>query len=193
MFELSRRGCFGIALCAYAAESGSSASAAALPADYTSPTKLPESGKAPGLRARMIAGQDGGPRAWALIFAKGDEVMSGLLDWANREHVSGAHLTAIGAFSSALFGWFDVEQRAYRNISVDEQVECISLIGDVGLVKGKPALHVHGCVGLPDGSVKGGHLLHATAFPTVEMFVTEAATALPKEQDPETTLELFAL
>jgi len=55
------------------------------------------------------------------------------------------------------------------------------------------ALHVHGCVGLPDGSVKGGHLLHATTFPTMEMFVTEAASALHKEEGSETTLELFTI
>jgi predicted DNA-binding protein with PD1-like motif len=194
MFELSRRACFGTMLCAcVAAEGLSSASAVALPSNYMSATKLPEPGKAPGLRVRMIAGEGGGPRSWALIFAKGDKVMSGLLGWAEREKIAGVHPTATGALSSALFGRFDVQQRAYRNIRIDDQVECISLIGDIGLVNDKPALHVHGCVGLPDGAVKGGHLLHATTFPALEMFATEAAVPLPKQENPETSLELFGL
>jgi predicted DNA-binding protein with PD1-like motif len=92
-----------------------------------------------------------------------------------------------------MFGWFDVKQKAYRNIPVDEQVECISLLGDIGLVKGRPALHVHGCVGHPDGFVRGGHLLHATVFPTLELFVTESAVPLEKREDAQTTLEFFAL
>jgi predicted DNA-binding protein with PD1-like motif len=85
----------------------------------------------------MLGGHERGPRAWPIIFREGDEIMSGLAGWAQRETVSGAHLTAIGAFSSALFGWFDKNQKAYREIPVKEQVECIGLIGEIGLVGSK--------------------------------------------------------
>ena len=112
--------------------------------------------------------------------------MSGLTEWARREGIEGAHLTAIGAFSSARFGWFDKDRRAYRDISIDQQVECISLIGDVGLVGDKPAVHVHGCVGLSNGLVKGGHLIDAVTWPTLEVFVSETAVPLHKHKDDET-------
>ncbi len=191
---ISRRGYFGYAACACAAtESAFAAGPASLPPGYTSPTHAPDPGKAPGMQTQLISGKSGGPRTWAIIFSDGDEVMSGLSDWTKRERISGAHLTAIGAYSSALFGWFDKGKRAYRNIVIGEQVECISLIGDVGLVDGKPALHVHGCVGHSDGLVKGGHLLSAVASPTLEVFATESEVPLHKQQDPATTLELFKL
>lgn len=133
------------------------------------------------------------PRSWIVVFANGDEVMSGLTDWVRREKIAGARLSAIGAFSSAKFGWFDKDKRAYRDIQVNEQVECVSLIGDVGLVNGHPALHVHGCVAREDGAVKGGHLLEATVFPTLELFLTESQVPLAKKLDPSTNLELFNL
>ena len=190
---MSRRSALGFAVCACAATDAAFAASSPLPANYTSPTHMPEPGQAPGLQARLITGANGGLRSWALVFAKGDEAMSGLSDWMRRENIQGAHLSAIGALSAALFGWFDKDQRAYLNIPVNEQVECISLNGDIGVVDGKPALHVHGCVARRDGSVTGGHLLSATVFPTLEMFVTEAQVPLPKQQDPETTLELFKL
>jgi predicted DNA-binding protein with PD1-like motif len=114
-------------------------------------------------------------------------------DWMKREHIAGAHLTAIGALSSALFGWFDKDKRAYRNIPVSEQVECISFIGDIGLSGETPALHIHGCVGHADGRVTGGHLLAAVAWPTLEVFVSESDIPLRKRGDEETTLELFDL
>jgi hypothetical protein len=63
------------------------------------------------------------------------------------------------------------------------QVECILLIGDVGLAEGKPALHVHGCVGHPDGRVTGGHLLQAVTWPTLEVFIDEIEVPLPKQKD----------
>ena len=175
------------------AAEGSLSASAAVPPGYTSPTHQPEPGKAPAMQARVISGQDGGPRSWAVIFREGDEAMSGLTDWMKRERIAGAHLTAIGALSSALFGWFDKERKAYRDIPINEQVECVGLIGDIGLVDGKPALHVHGSVAGVDGAVKGGHLLATVASPTLEVFVTEAAVALHKREDPATTLELFDL
>ncbi len=179
--------------CACMAAEGSLSASAAVPPGHTPPTHQPEPGRAPAMQARVVSGQDGGPRCWAVVFREGDEVMSGLTDWAKRERIAGAHLTAIGAFSSALFGWFDKERKAYRDVPIDEQVECVGLIGDIGLVDSKPALHVHGSVAGADGAVKGGHLLAAVASPTLEVFVTEAAVALHKREDPATTLELFDL
>jgi uncharacterized protein len=148
----------------------------------------PESGMATKMSARPLSDMRDGARHWALVFAKDDEVMSGLVDWAKRENNRAGQLNAIGALSSALFGWFDKDLRAYRNIPIDQQVECISFVGDVGVAGGKPALHVHGCVGRP-----GGHVLRAVVWPTLEVFVTEFERPLQKRKDNETELELFEL
>ncbi len=164
-----------------------------LPGNYTRPGAPIAKGLAPGIQAKLLDGGPGGSRSYALIFSKGDEVMSGLTDWAQQEKIVGGHLTAIGAFSSALFGWFDESHRAYRHIPIDRQAECISLIGNVGLVDSKPALHVHGAVALSDGAVHGGHLLHATVWPTLEVFVSTTESTLDKEHDPETDLWFFDL
>jgi predicted DNA-binding protein with PD1-like motif len=82
---------------------------------------------------------------------------------------------------------------AYRNIPVDEQVECISLMGDIGVAEGKPALHIHGCVGRSDGRITRGRLLRAVVWPTLEVFVSEFERPLQKRSDPQTKLDLFDL
>jgi predicted DNA-binding protein with PD1-like motif len=46
-------------------------------------------------------------------------------------------------------------------------------------------------VGFPDGSTKGGHLLEARVWPTLEVFVTELPRALVKQYDPESGLDLI--
>ena len=145
------------------------------------------------MRVRQTTVGSSTPRSWIIVFADGDEVMSGLTDWVRSEKIAGAHLSALGAFSSAKFAWFDKDKRAYRDIPVNEQVECVSLIGDVGLVNGHPALHVHGCVAREDGSIRGGHLLEATVYPTLELFLTESQAPLAKKLDLSTDLELFDL
>ena len=40
-------------------------------------------------------------------------------------------------------GYFDWEKKAYQKIPVNEQVEVLSMIGDVAQEKGKPKVHVH--------------------------------------------------
>jgi len=69
----------------------------------------------------------------------------------------------------------------------------ISLIGDVGLVDGAPQVHAHGAVGSPDGQVRGGHMLEAIVWPTLELFFTAYRTPLTKTHDAETSLSLFDL
>jgi uncharacterized protein len=114
------------------------------------------------MRVRQMTVTSSTPRSWIIVFANGDEVMSGLTDWVRRERIAGAHFSALGTFSSAKF-----DKRAYHDIPVNQQVECVSLIGDVGLVNGRPALHIHSCVARQDGDIRGDHLLEATVFPTV--------------------------
>jgi predicted DNA-binding protein with PD1-like motif len=134
-----------------------------------------------------------GVKTFALIFAKGDEIMSGLKTFAVREKLVGGHFSAIGALEHARFGWFDNTRKAFRDIPVDEQVEMVSLIGDLGLVNGAPAIHAHGAVAFPDGHVRGGHILEAVAWPTLELFFTAYPAPLVKERDAETDLYLFNL
>jgi uncharacterized protein YjlB/predicted DNA-binding protein with PD1-like motif len=147
-------------------------------------------GRASGLQMQKVSEQPNGEKTYAIIFAKEDEVLSGLTAFAAREKITAGYFTAIGALRRAKFGWFDLAHQAYRNIPVDRQVELISLIGDVGLVNGKPQVHAHGAVGLPDGQVRGGHLLGATVFPTLEVFFTALPTTLVKNLDDETTHSL---
>jgi hypothetical protein len=163
------------------------------PKGYTRPGPVTDRGLAPGLQTRLIAQSPGGEKTYAVIFAKGDEVLSGLTEFAERQKIMAGYFTAIGALKSALFGWFDSARKAYRNIPINQQVEMISLIGDVGVVNGAPQIHAHGAVGLPDGQVRGGHLLEAIAWPTLELFFTVYPAPLVKKTDLETNLFLFDL
>jgi predicted DNA-binding protein with PD1-like motif len=186
----------GLATCGYLAAAGRARGQSEekpAPKDYTLPGPVANLGRAPGLQTRLIAENPSGEKTYAVIFAKGDEIMSGLTEFAVREKLVAGHFTAIGALKSAWFGWFDREQEAYRNIPIDQQVEMISLIGDVGVVNGAPQIHAHGAVGFPDGQLRGGHMLEAIVWPTLVLFFTAYRTPLIKTHDDETNLSLFDL
>jgi uncharacterized protein len=136
---------------------------------------------------------DGGPPAThAVVLSKGDEAI-GLLGRFVREHrIDAASLSAIGAFERAIVGYFDWAQKQYKRIPVNEQVEVLSLLGDVAVSDGEPSLHIHAVLGRSDGSVVGGHLLEGHVRPTLEVILIEPPAHLKKRKDPETGLALIA-
>jgi len=144
------------------------------------------------MKSKLIHENDG-ERTFALIFQTGDEVVSELVAFARRERLSAARMTAIGAFRDAVLGYFDWQAKDYTKIPVREQVEVLSLIGDVARKDDEPALHAHVVLGRSDGSTLGGHLMEAHARPTLEDVLVESPAHLRKEHDPESGLALIRL
>jgi len=157
---------------------------------YLSPDRLIHSGKAPGMHFKLLH-ETNGVKEFVLIFSKGDEVVSGLNDFASQNKITAARFTAIGALSSASIAWFDLDKKSYKLNSIDEQVELVSLIGDIALYNNKPVVHGHLSVGFSDGSVKGGHLVEAICNPTIELFITVFPLPLEKKVDTDTDLKLI--
>ena len=70
--------------------------------------------------------------------------------------------------------------------------ELLSLEGSVVPMDGSPIIHLHGVMGMPDGSVTGGHLFHARVFSTLELFIAGVAgTDLHKQPSPITGLNEY--
>jgi hypothetical protein len=157
---------------------------------YLSPSVSVSTGKAPGMKVRLLSENEEAKR-YAIVFAKGDEVMSGLTDFARQNKVGSASFTAIGAFSDGTVAWFDGNRKEYKLIPIKEQVELISMTGDIALSGEQPVVHTHVAVASSDGTVRGGHLIEAHVFPTVELFLTVYPTALHKQLDAETGLKLI--
>jgi predicted DNA-binding protein with PD1-like motif len=136
---------------------------------------------------------DGGEKTFVLVFDTGDEVVAGLLDFA-KGHKLAASLTAIGAFERVTLGFFDLERKDYKKIHIDEQVEVMSLIGNITLEEGGgPKVHAHVVVGRRDGTAHGGHLLEAHVRPTLEVILVESPARLRRKMNAEVGLPLIDL
>ncbi len=145
------------------------------------------------MRAKQVH-EERGQKTFALVFDTGDEFVSGLTSFAKDNALSAASLTAIGAFSDATLGYFDTEKKEYKEIPVEEQVEVLSLVGDIALKEdGEPQVHAHVVVGRSDGTTRGGHLLEAHLRPTLEVVLIESPEHLQRRVDEETRLPLIRL
>jgi predicted DNA-binding protein with PD1-like motif len=157
---------------------------------YVAPSEAAPRGKAPKMQVQLLTTGEA-TKQYAVIFYQGDEAFSGLLEFAEKYHVTSAHFTAIGALSGATLGWFDPQRKMYKKIPIQGQHEVIGMSGDIALYQGKPVVHTHMVVGSPDGTTKGGHVLEAYVSPTLEVMVTVDPVAMQKRFDPETDLTLI--
>jgi len=142
------------------------------------------------MEAKLIQ-EEQGQKTIAIIFNKGDEFISRLTEFAKRQKLTGSHFTAIGAFSGVTLGYFDRNKMEYQQIPLNEQVEVLSLTGNITLDHDEPKVHAHVVVGRPDATTRGGHILEAYVWPTLEVIVVEEPKGLQRRTDEETGLALI--
>jgi predicted DNA-binding protein with PD1-like motif len=92
------------------------------------------------------------PKTFVLVFKTGDEIASLLQQFSKEQVLGGSSFKAIGALSYAKLSWFNWETKKHEPACVlDEQVELLSLIGDVALKDGEPQVHARAILGRRDG------------------------------------------
>jgi predicted DNA-binding protein with PD1-like motif len=134
----------------------------------------------------------GGLRTFAVVLETGDEAMKSVVAFANEKQLGTSQFSAIGAFSRVVVAYFDWETKKYRYIPIDEQVEVLSLLGDITLEGGEHKVHAHIVVGKRDATAHGGHLIEGDVRPTLEILLTETPTHLQRHYDAESGLALLA-
>lgn len=132
-----------------------------------------------------------GLRTFAVVLTTGEEVMSSITAFATTHDLRATQFTAIGALSRVVVAFFDWPTRQYRNIEIAEQLEVLSLLGDVTLEQGKPKVHAHIVLGKADASAHGGHLIEGLVRPTMEIIMTETPASLRRRFDSASGLALI--
>lgn len=134
------------------------------------------------------------PETFILVFETNDELAATLKEFASEQKLASASFKAIGALSFVKLGWLNWVTKQYEpSVFLDEQLELLSLIGDVALKDGEHQVHAHAVVGKRDGTAHGGHLLQARVRPTCEMVLTESPAHLQKQFDPAAGIPLIKL
>jgi predicted DNA-binding protein with PD1-like motif len=132
-------------------------------------------------------------KTFALVFDKGDEITWTFRRFVTEQHLLASRFTAIGALSDVVLGFFDPMKKEYKRIPIHEQMEVLSLAGDVTIDQGTIGFHAHIVLGKSDGTAHGGHLLEGHVYPTLEMILVESPTYLTRRFDYETGLPLIDL
>ena len=164
---------------AVALAGGASAQTKAPPAEYVPQSDIP-AGTAPGLKATELNPK---VRRFQLIFAKGDDVRAGLADFAQKNHLTIANFTAIGALDQAVIGWSDPDKKAFKVVRLNEEMEVTSFTGNITRDRqGNPVVHGHIVVALlRNGQVYSGHLLQGRISLTMQLYMDDSEPLSPTQ------------
>src|SRR5262245_45565291 len=163
-----------------AQQGGAQPSAAATqkptPEGYVPRGTRPGKGLAPGMRVTDLGK---GGRTFRVNMTKGDEIMSGLTEFAEKYKIKNAHFTGLGALNKGMFGWADPESGlGQKKIELNQEAEVVSFLGSITTdAQGRSNVHGHGSVAYSDGSIHGGHWWEAYVSIIAEIFVTEEEAA----------------
>jgi uncharacterized protein len=124
-----------------------------------------------------------------IVFAPGERAVEGLVDYCTRAGIKGGHFVAIGGFRELELKYFNMQTKQYEQRPVKQQVEVVSLVGNVALLDGKPYIHAHLVVGTQAYQALDGHLGEGVVEPTLEVFLTQLDGAIVREKDPRTGLD----
>jgi uncharacterized protein len=142
------------------------------------------------MKSKFLGQQPSG-RSYAVVFDLGDDVVDRLQHFLIAERIESATLYGLGGFHRTTLAYYDMEEKRYLPIEVNEQVEVLSFIGNVARYQEKPRLHAHCVVGHRDGRTTGGHLLAGVVRPTLELMLDEIAVGLQRTDRPEIGIPLL--
>ena len=134
-----------------------------------------------------------GSGRFLLVLDRGEELVATVSDFLEEREIKGGAISGIGALKNHTVAWFDVEKQEYLKRTFEENMELGNLVGSIGTVDGKPFLHAHVTISGPELVAFTGHLLRGDVAVTAELFVTDFGVELPREEDEELGLKLFAL
>ena len=139
-----------------------------------------------------LVDETNGRRTFVVALEIGEEVVSTITKLAQELSLGSSSMTGIGAFQHVRLGWLDWERSGFKENVLDEQVELLSLVGNIAdSEEGTPKLHAHVVVACHDATTRGGHLVEAIVRPTLELVIVESPEHLQRRHDEKTGLVLL--
>jgi predicted DNA-binding protein with PD1-like motif len=129
---------------------------------------------------------------FVIRFDRGEDVLAELQNWAVQERVEAASFSAIGASQKVVLAYYDLVTKEYQNHEVTQDLEVVSVLGNLGLFDGVPVVHMHGTFSKPDLSVIGGHVKQLIVSATCEVVLQVLPGTMRRQHDPVTGLNVLA-
>ncbi len=134
-----------------------------------------------------------GPTRFVIRLEKGDDILPSLRRFAVENRIGAGVFEGIGSLNTVKLGHYDFHTKNYKFEVFSEDLEILSLSGNIATMNKAPSPHAHVTLGKRDFSVIGGHLDEGSFANMVEIGLSSISGKLVKSRDDEVGLNLLQL
>jgi uncharacterized protein len=129
---------------------------------------------------------------YLLRFELGEEVQESILKFAESQNLKGAFFNGIGGVKNVELGYYQKAKKDYKRIFFEQELEMVSLTGNVAKFENRYVVHSHGCFGDEQGRAHAGHIIKAFVAFTVEIILQATDIPLEKKMVEDLGIKAFA-
>lgn len=122
---------------------------------------------------------------------KGEEIISSLLSFCEKNKIKAAWIWGLGAISEANLAAYILKDKKYFKKKLKDNLEIASLTGNITSLEKKLVAHVHVVLSDKKMIAYGGHLNSAIVAATCEIFIQPIKENIKRKYDPHIGLNLL--
>ena len=130
-------------------------------------------------------------RRFLLRFDLKEEILTSLQNFCLTENIFSAWVSAIGSAERVELGFYNSQKKIYEKLELDEDLEIVSLQGNIAFFENKPTCHIHGCFSGKDFMAKSGHVFSVHTSATCEVFLIKLEGKIVREKSENFNLNLL--
>ena len=122
-----------------------------------------------------------------------ERIIDNLLKACSSENVKLATLSGIGSVREVNLGFYDFNKKSFVKKSFSQQMEVVSLIGNVTILGKDPYIHAHISLSDKNFNCIGGHFYDGVVNATLEIILQKIDGEVLREESREIGLNVFHL
>jgi len=124
---------------------------------------------------------------------KGEKLMETLGKFVSGKRIPSAFLSGIGAVRQSTLAFYILKEKRYAEKLFPEEMELVSIIGNLSWINYKPILHLHATMADTEHRCFGGHLIETEVAVTAEIRISVNKENVERKMDEEIGLNLLDL
>ena len=145
------------------------------------------------MRYERITLSDGSTGRILARLDPGDEILTSVKDLARREAIPSGFVSGLGAVEGITLAFYDRSKRVYEETRLEEELEVVSMTGNIAWIGDEPIVHLHGVVSRRDATTAAGHFMRGIVSATLEVMVIVNPERIYRRAAPEIGLNLLDL
>lgn len=117
--------------------------------------------------------------------------MTELRAFCKEQGIEAASFFAIGAAKELSIAWYDIHKKEYVKKEIQQELEIISLLGNVAVMDGEVIVHAHGSFSDENMQLLAGHVTKLIVGAACEIVLEKFEGTIEKTYDDETGLNLM--